>query len=239
MLARLGFLGLAVTAAATTGCTTTESDSILTRGMYASISATADGTGETTVGATLFLGPPSDLVFIDLVGGDQLIAHQGSQSKVMSELIILNIVSHTAKFAGDREDDVFEVEFRREVDAGAPSSLVSLPAPFTLDPVPASVSRGAAFGVSWAGAAAGSDPMRWGAEGSCIESAAGTIVGDPGSVTMPAGTFKKLTGQNIADSCQVTVTVSRERDGDLDRAFGKGGTAMGVQRRVVTFTSTP
>jgi hypothetical protein len=235
MIAKLSLLALPFATA--TACTTTESDNILTRGMYASISASADGTGNTTVSTSLFLGPPSDLIFIDLVAGDQLIAHHGSQSKVMSELIILNIVSHSATFPVDDEGALFDVELRREVDPGAPSSIATLPAPFTLGTVPPSVSRTAAFGVNWTGSSA--DPMRWSADGSCIEAASGLIGGDPNSVTMPAGTFQKRAGTNIADSCEVKVTVSRERAGELDPAFEEGGKVTGIQTRSVTFTTTP
>lgn len=237
MIAKLCTLALLTTGAS--ACKVTESDDILTSGMHASISATADGTGDTRVGATLFLGPPSDLIFVDLVGGDQLIAHQGGQTKVMSEQIILNIVSHTATFPIDDEGTVFEVELRREVDDGAPSSTVALPAPFTLGNVPPSVSRGADFGVNWAGAAGQGDRMKWTAEGPCIELASGTITGDPGSVTMPAGTFRKQAGQNVPDMCQVKVTVTRERGGRVDPAYGEGGTSTGIQTRAVMFTSTP
>lgn len=242
MITRQHLLMLAAAAAAVpaVACQTTESDSVLTRGMYAQISATADGSGETTVGATLFLGPPSNLNFIDLEGGDQLIAHHGGEARPMAEQILLGIVSHTARFSGDAADATFEVELRRDVDAGAPSSRVSLPAPFALGGVPASVSRGVAFGVSWTGGAlAAGDRMAWRAEGPCVELASGTIAGDPGSVTLPAGTLVKRGGQNIADSCEVKVTVTRERDGDVDPAYGKGGAALGSQTRSVTFTSTP
>lgn len=235
MIAKLSLLVLLFGTAA---CQTTESDNILTRGMYASIEARSDGNGSTTVSTSLYLGPPSDLIFIDLVAGDQLVAHNRDQSKVMTEIIILNIVNHTATFPTDVEGEEFEVEFRRQVDPGAPSSLVTLPGPFTLDGVPASVSRNVAFGVSWTGSSGQTDRMKWSASGSCIESASGTITGDPGSVTMPAGTFRKQPGQNIPDSCEVRVTVTRERDGDLDRAY-EGGSVTGTQTRSVTFTSTP
>jgi hypothetical protein len=237
MLAKPSLLALLFATVTGAACTTTESDNILTRGMFASIRATADGSGDTTVSTSLFLGQPSDLIFIDLVGGDRLIAHHGGQAKVMSELIILNIVSHTATFPVDDEDARFEIEFRREVDAGAPSSSVTLPAPFTLGTVPPSVSRGADFGVSWTGTSA--DLMRWSADGACIEVVSGSIGPAMGSVTMPVGTFRKRAGQNIPDSCEVEVTVTREREGDVDRAFGEGGTATGVQTRSVTFTSMP
>jgi hypothetical protein len=240
MTARPGLLALlfaTATATATTACKTTESDAILTRGMYASISATADGTGSTTVGTSLFLGPPSDLIFVDLVAGDQLIAHNRDQAKVMTEQNVLNIVSHTATFPVDARDERFEIELRRQVDPGAPSSIVTLPAPFTLGAVPASVSRAAAFGVNWTGTS--TDRMRWTADGSCIQSASGTIAADSGSVTMPAGTFQKAGGTTVPDTCEVRVTVVRERDGTVDPAFGEGGTATATQTRSVTFTSTP
>jgi len=245
MIARLGSLTLLLVSATgivtvtATGCKTTESDDILTHGMYASISATADGTGSTTVSTSLFLGPPSDLIFVDLVGGDQLIAHNRDQAKVMTEQIVLNIVSHTATFSGDAKDERFEVEFRRRVDPGAPSSVVTLPAPFTIGTVPASASRAAAFGVNWTGDGGTTDKMRWSMDGSCIQTASGTITGDPGSVTMPAGTIQKAPGTNVADSCQVRLTVVRERSGSVDPAFGEGGTATGTQTRSVLFTSTP
>ncbi|HWU88721.1 MAG TPA: hypothetical protein VN253_15750 [Kofleriaceae bacterium] len=235
MIAKLSLFTLLVAGA--TACKTTQSEDILTRGMYAAVSASADGTGSTTVSATLYLGPPSDLIFVDLAGGDQLIAHHGNESKPMSEQIILNIVSHYATFAADGEGEGFEVELRREVDEGAPSTRVTLPAPFTLGTIPPTVSRGAAFGVTWTGSS--TDRMRWSADGACIESASGAIDGGAGSVTMPAGTFRKVPGNNVADSCQVKVTITRERDGELDRAYGKGGTAAGVQTRSVTFTSMP
>jgi hypothetical protein len=244
MIAKLRSLPLLLAATAavtTTACTTTDSDNILTRGMYASMSATADGTGNTLVSASLYLGRPTNLDFIKLEGGDELIAHHAGLAKQMSEQIILNIVTHTASFPGDAADARFEVELRREVDAGAPSTVLTLPAPITLGAVPQSVSRAAAFDVDWTGAS--TDRMRWSAEGPCIQAASGSInavgAGDPGSVTMPSGTFVKAAGTTVPDTCQVKVTVTRERDGQLDRGFGEGGTATAIQARTAMFTSTP
>jgi hypothetical protein len=239
MIAKLRSLTLLL--AATAACTTTSSDNVLTSGMYASMAASADGSGNTLVSASLYLGPPVNLDFIKLEGGDRLIAHHADQAKPMAEQNILNIVTHTASFPVDDADARFEVEFRRAVDEGAPSTVLTLPAPFTLGAIPPSVSRGAAFGVNWTGTA--SDRMRWSAEGPCIQAASGSInavgAGDPGSVTMAAGTFVKTPGTNVPDTCQVKVTVVRERDGQLDRSFGEGGTATGIQTRSAIFTSTP
>jgi hypothetical protein len=231
---RFALLALALAPA----CTTTDSDNILVSGMYASIRAQADGTGSTELTATLYLGQPIDLVFIELHGGDRLIAHHADQAKVMAEQTILGTVSHHTTFAGDADNSEYEVELQRSVDRGAPSSIVTLPPRFTLDAV-ATTSRAAPLTMTWA-PSAGTDPMRWQAAGSCIESAGGMIAGgDPGAVTIPGSTLRKQMGAQIADSCQVTLTVSRARDGDLDLNYGKGGDISGVQVRSRTFTSMP
>jgi hypothetical protein len=230
---RLALLAVALAPA----CTATDSDSILVSGMYASIRAQADGTGSTDVAATLYLGPPSDLVFIEMHGGDRLIAHAGAETKVMAEQTILNVVSHHASFAGDADGARYEVEFQRSFNPGAPRSIVTLPAKFAVDAI-ATTSRAAPLILAWS-PSGGTDPMRWSASGTCIESAGGPIAGgDPGSVTLPSNTLRKQMGTQIADSCQVTVTVSRTREGSLDLNYGKGGDIVGVQVRSQTFTST-
>src|SRR4051812_41614430 len=93
------------------GCTTVESDNILTSGMYADLSARATGDGTTSVSATLFLGNPINLDFVDLTGGDQLRAIHNDQIKVMSETVVLNVVGHNALFQGDAEGDQFAIDF--------------------------------------------------------------------------------------------------------------------------------
>jgi hypothetical protein len=81
--------------------------------------------------------------------------------------------------------------------------------------------------------------MTWRATGDCIGDAQGTIAGDPGTMIIAAGTLMKRQGQNIADSCMVSITVSRSRTGTLDTHYGKGGTAVGSQDRTVMTMSTP
>lgn len=218
-------------------CTTVESDNILTSGIHAQIAARASGDGTTDVSATLFLGNPANLNFVDLTGDDQLIASHGSDSRVMSETIILNIVGHHAVFPSDLEGDEFVVDFSRSVDGGAPESIASLPAPFELDPI-AATSRAAALEVSWT--PAGSlDAMHWEAIGECIEATSADIVDDTGLASIAPGTLRKRQGTNIPDSCSVTLTVVRSRPGDLDPGYGEGGTIAGEQIRKVMFTSNP
>jgi hypothetical protein len=219
------------------GCTAVESDDILTSGMHADISARASGDGTTQVSATLYLGNPINLNFVDLVGDDQLRASYGDEVQVMTETIILNIVGHTATFQGDNEDDEFVVELVRSIDDGAPSSIATLPAPFEVDPLAASVSRTEAVDLTWDNSSP--DLMQWSASGDCIDSAGANVGTDEGGATIGPSTLQKRQGTQVADTCVVTVTVSRTRLGSLDPNYGEGGTVTGEQVRTLTFMSTP
>lgn len=220
------------------GCSQTESSDVLTHGMSAEIFATTTGDGTTNVSATLFIGNPIYLNFVNLTGDDQLIASHGSEHKTMIETELLNVVSHHAQFQTDAEGELFEVAFLRMVDAGAPSSTATLPAKFTIDAPPASASRASELTLTYAPAGS-TDIMRWQAEGDCIELATGTIPGDTGIVTIAPNTLKKRMGDMIADTCALKVTVTRARLGTLDPGYGKGGVIEGQQIRNVMLTSTP
>lgn len=220
------------------GCAKTESDDILTSGIYAQISATALGDGTTTVSATLFVGNPINFNYVELAGDDQLIASHGTEDQVMVERELFNTVAHEATLQGDAEGDAFEVAFVRTIDAGAPRSVATLPAPFMLVSRPATVSRADALTVTWSPIGT-SDAMSWRVEGDCIEREEGPITGDPGTVTIPANTIKPRAGQGTPTECAMTLSIARTRAGTLDPAYGKGGIISGTQRRLASITTTP
>jgi hypothetical protein len=116
------------------GCAKTDSSDLLTTGIYAQISARATRDGDTDVLASLFVGNPINLNYVDLTGDDRLIASHGGQDKTMTELIVLNVVSHHASFPTDNAGDSFEVSFERSIDDGAPSSIARGPAHGDLEP---------------------------------------------------------------------------------------------------------
>jgi hypothetical protein len=232
---KLVFVAVALVAAA---CVRTESGDVLTANIYAQIGAQATGTGTTTVSAQLLVGNPTDLNFVDLGGSDRLVASFEGEDKVMTESIVLNIVTHTATFTSDAGDDEFVVDFQREIDDGAPSSLVTLPPGFTLDAPPAQQSRAQAMTLTWTPVSA-NDQMRWSLTGDCIELAGAVVANDTGTVGIATGAIVKRAGPNIPDSCPVTLTMHRTRDGRIDTHYGKGGAVTGEQTRSVTFTSTP
>src|SRR5262249_6527628 len=160
--------------------------------------------------ATLFLGEPIHLTYLDLNGDDHLIASHGSENKDMVESIVLNVVSHHATFASSAQGDEFTIAFERSVDGGAPSSLATLPAGSAL---------AAAAGTQWPAAELTSswlpghtaDAMSWQALGDCIELEGSSITGDTGTATIAPNTLKKRMGTGIADQCTVTLTVTRSR----------------------------
>jgi hypothetical protein len=225
------------------GCSKQESGNILTSGVHASLAATANGSGSTSLSATLHLESPLNLDFIELTNGDRLVAWQGSNERTMTETSIFNIVSYHASFDVDDENTPFRIEFRRTVDDGAPNSICKLPAPFdfTTQP-PETASRAAALTVGWSPSGKG-DAMRWSASGDCIEAASGSIDGDPGTLTISADTFHKKMSSDpkttIPEKCGVTLELHRSRDGQLDPGYGKGGTIVAEQLRTSKFTSTP
>ena len=229
---------LALLLALLAACGTTDSGSLLTSGMSAFVGARADGTGSTTVYAELFDGYPEQLIFVKLTSDDQLVAKHGTDSEVMQEEQLLTIVDHTATFPVDGEGETFTIELDRSVDAGAPMSTATLPAPFTLGTTPSTASRAADLSVTWSPAGT-SDQMTWMVKGDCIQDASGTATGDTGSLVIPASTLQKAAGTNVPDSCTATLTVSRVRAGVLDPHFGKGGSSTGSQDRTATFTTMP
>ena len=223
---------------AISGCAKTDSSDLLSTGIYAAIGARANGDGTTDVSTTLYVGNPLNLNFVELTGDDQLVASHGSQEKVMSELILLNIVSHHASFPVDAEGEQFQVAFERSVDDGAPNSIVTLPPKFTLDASPATQSRAAALSLSWSPIASAPDVMRWEVTGDCIENESQILTADSGALTIEANRIRKRMGDMVADECPMTVTVTRGRPGQLDRGYGKGGVVEGTQVRKVMITST-
>lgn len=138
-----------------------------------------------------------------------------SSSEFVADIPIAGAAGEDATLAVDRDGQVTHSTF-------------TIPADFTLDAVPASMSRAGSFTATWQPVSP--DPMWWLASGDCL---AGTNImpgPDAGSFVIPA-----LQG---AGSCMATLQVSRNRDSSVDPAY-HGGIARGLQSRYATFMSTP
>jgi hypothetical protein len=228
---------LLLLAALLPACTTVSSTEVLTSEIYAAINAETTGDGKTTVTATLFVDSPITLDFVELEGGDSLVAKTGSQSKPMVERENLNTIVHDAELDGDAEGASFEVAFVRDVDAGAPRSVATLPAKFEIMAPPTTASRAMPLVIAWSPAGS-PDAMAWTASGSCIEDAAGPIIGDPGTVMIGPDLIKQRMGTGIADQCTMSISIERKRPGMLDAHY-RQGVIHGTQVRMFFVTSTP
>lgn len=222
--------------ATVTACTTTSSTDVLTSEIYAAINAETKGDGKTIVSTTLYVDSPLSFNFVELGGGDSLVAKTAGVSKTMVEREVLNTVIHRAEFDIAAPGTIFEVVFDRDVDAGAPRSLATIPAAFDLTAPPSTMSRAAPLTLTWA-PAGGPDGMSWLARGDCIEDATGAIMGDTGTVTIEPARLKQRMGAGIAAECPVTFTIQRAKPGALDDAY-EAGTIHGTQSRDVVITST-
>ncbi len=221
------------------GCTTASSTDIKTSGLYATITGTGNGQGETAVSATLQLGPLST-TFVELAGTDSLSATSGNGKSPLKKFDLLGLVSYNGTLSGDDEGKSVTVALARGADdTGAPSSTLTLPAKFALTAPAAAATfiRGKdAIEVKW-DKSGKSDPMSVELTGSCIQTVSQTP-SDSGSVIIAAADIK-ASKDNETKTCDVTVLVKRTRNGTLDPAYGKGGSVRGIQARSVSVQSAP
>jgi len=238
--------GLALLLAAGTGCTSSQSKDIATDALYASMSVTADGSGQSVATAALQVGGPTSTDFLDLSPGDTLVATEdGTDPQTMTREDLLGAVFYQSTFGIDSAGTLFQIAFDRTATSSmpnpvsAPDSHVSMPAPFDMTVVSSAGSFSRAsdpIDITWTGSGQ-SDPMSYQVYGSCINTT-GQNISDTGSVAIPAGTIQAQNGQG-ADNCQITITLSRSRSGTVDPAYGKGGAITASQSRTVQVLSTP
>jgi hypothetical protein len=229
-------LALALGAAA---CQPVDSASIKTSGIYADLLAQADGSGSTQVTARLRVGGALSNTVLDLSAGDQLAAASGDERHDLARHDgLLGDVYYGASFSGDSAEKPFTVAFTRTGDTGAPSSAAALPAPFTL----ASPAAGASFSrardsitVRWSAATA--DRVSVSLVGACVQVVSATDQSGA-DYTVNAGQLQAAQ-DHATDTCPVTITVTRERAGHVDAAYGDGGVFVARQVRTVAVQSKP
>jgi hypothetical protein len=227
---------------ASAACTDLKSADLKTDGMSAYMSVTADGSGQSQVSAKLQVDNNAT-DYVTLSSGDTLVASVAGHSQTMSESNVLGIVSYAASFSGqDGSGAAYTVALRRASDVSAPNSTCTLPAAFTIGaPATGSTfSRATQDIVVNYGQGSSGDAVSYSLSGSCITGSNATVSGDPGTFTLSRGSILGVQGQaSTQTSCQVTLTITRNRAGTIDPAYGSGGQINCVQTRSVSFTSTP
>ncbi len=222
---------------------TVDSEDIRTSGIHADFGVLATGNAKAVASAKLTVGT-GDTSLV-LTGDDKLVVSATDVTKTLAR----DGDYYRGTFSGEAADTEFTFAFNRgSEDEAAPSSIVTLPAPFALVGPAATeqVSRAAELTVTWeAGATA--DTMTWKLDGACLFDTDGTVATD-GTVTLAGEDFdvtpsaeKAATDDNDdSENCTATLCIERKRNGTLDAAFDKyGGSVYAVQKRCIKFVSIP
>jgi len=232
-------LGLAVLLLSSgLGCTLEEvdSDAIRTKGMYAEVLAIAPGNGLTLVRANLTVGGQSG-TRVHLTGEDQLVAETADASAVL------------ARRGRGRYEENLEGESSREIvvrlergpaDDGAQGSVV-LPEPFAMHIETnsgAGIDRSTPLITSWENPSLDVDTeLDWSVEGDCIWPDSGTTPDDGVMTLQPE--HVRVRSTQAGEDCLVRLTLDRSAQNATDPLFVPGSNIRGVQRRAVSFVSTP
>jgi len=235
-------VALGVVAVVVAACTSVQSSNLKTAGMSADLRVIGDGTGQTTASAAFNVdNNPTD--FVDLSSGDSAVATAGAQTETMSRNDTLGDISYQATFTGlDAEGTPYTIALNRTSDVSAPSSTVTMPQPFAIT----TPTSGASFSRAMSDIAVtytnpgSTDQFSWSAQGTCINGQPSAVISpDNGSFTIAKGTIMPASAAESSMSCQVTLSLARVRQGQLDSHYGSGGSIAAEALRQLTFTSTP
>jgi len=219
------------------GCTLEEvdSDAIRTKGIYAEMLAIAPGDGQTLVRANLTVGGSSG-TRVRLAGEDTLVAEAGDD---VQDLWRRGRGQYEVSLAeeGSREVTV-RLERGEEDDAAQGTAL--LPEPFGMQLETAAgggINRSTPAIVSWQDPSPDDAHLDWSVDGDCIWADSG-ITPDDGVMTLLTDNVQVRPTQ-VGEECEVRLTLDRVSVGEVDPLFVPGSSFRAIQRRSVTFISTP
>ena len=221
-------------------CASVKSTDVKTSGVLPTIQVTASGDGKTAVYTSLRVGGPFSNTFLDLSEGDRLVVTSDEEQIVMTRNENwTHVVHYTAELHGDAADKSIEISFLRPDGENAPSSIVTLSAPFEIT---RPVSEDALIGsqeelfIEWANPGK-SDEIILRLNGNCIDPYI-KVVPDTGSHRIAAGTFTYSGEQESAD-CKINLMLARKRVGKVDPAFAPRGIASAFVERKISFAYSP
>jgi hypothetical protein len=228
----LKLLGLVAVGALSGACadTTVGSDTVRTRGIWASFEVKATGSNARLVAKLYVGGPNSDAIIYPLIAPDDLrVSVAGGEESSLSQTCPEKN-SYCSSGLGDVGGRVVNVNFFRGLDEeNAPDSRVTVPRAFSASVRSEEVVRGNPILLNLSGAA---DDLQYRVEGSCIFSRSGEVTNS----RIPADAIR-TTNSGKDDNCRVTVTLTSTAQGSVDSNFGKGGKFVGIQERKVSFLS--
>ncbi len=222
-------------------CTDVKSEEVTTAGMYLDYTVVTEGEGTgSNVNTLLRVGGLTSTTYVDLSAGDQLTVAVAAEEAVLSQVSLGVVHSYTQRFEADTEGSEFTLSFDRVDQTGAPESIASLPAPFTvtMPEVDSTFSRSNDTGeivVAWDNQS--DDRVNITVHGDCFASYFALNEDDASTHTIPLSYFKD-NEYDSASSCTAEIAVERLRTGTVDPEFSDGQ-SQGVQRRTVSVLIEP
>lgn len=218
---------------------TTSSTNIRTPGISMAVEVIAESESTSTVTATLQVGGPNG-TYVILDNGDALYAEADGDRK---EMHAIEDGVYEVKYRVGDADTEFAVMLERDQDDNALDNTGRLPAPFEITSSYSDVLSRADDDVEVTWEPSGQDgDMRVEIEdevGGCIAfDERKNIGGDPGTYVVGKDTLKSQ-DEEMPETCDVTLTLSRSRDGTTDPALDSESTFVLRQVRSETFTSAP
>lgn len=222
------------------GCKeTVSSKNIRTQGISMAAVVTA-GSSSSTVEVTLKVGGDESNTYVNLEGGDRLIALADDEEKEMDRK---SAGVYEVRFNTNAADTAFEVHLERDGDDDARRNRGTLPPPFriTSDLGDDPISRADTFELTWE-PSGGDDPMKLEIDDAAGESCIFAERFDQGDGLTDTGSFtvRGLDGTGSDDeTCEIVIDLIRERRGSLDRVLDPESTFVLRQVRSTIATSSP
>lgn len=226
-------------------CADTESENVKTEGVHAEIEVSADGSGNTDIDAQLEVGSRGELATqLDLSNGDALVAYANGEEQTLTKVEELLGIHYVTTFNFDSSNIEFRIALLRNNDTSAPNSTVLLPDPFTITAPNnnATYARNADIVTTW-------DPgfsnfsMKIAYDLYCSDGSFVSKLQTQRAISSDSGQYSI----NVAEllnpyanhpstqaGCDVDITVSRTRYGNLDPNYGEGGYIRASQQRTVS-----
>ena len=229
---RITFLVLTISLV-TSSCSNTDSNNINSPGIYADFDVKSDGSISNVV-AQLKVGGALSNTVLELSGGDQLIAYNGSASVVMTkDSSLFGDIDYRASFLGDVGGTQYTITFNRPSTSEVINSSVTLPEDFSITSNYSGTYTSAdTLYISWAPASP-SDITYISLVGICGSYYTSALPGIS-YINIP---LSLITKYDIADpdSCSASIKLSRSNNVPVNAQFGEGGSFYAKQERRTDF----
>ena len=220
------------------GCEAVDSSDIRTSGIWADMTVSATGDGTSIVETWLRVGGPLSNTNVDLVEGDSLSVSVSGLSEPLDRVAFGNLIYYIAEVETDAPGEDFVIALDRAADDSAPSSVMSLPEPFTFEDVSDTVSSDTTLEGRISGLDDAPNRLIVAVDGDCIYQHEESVTLDAEGRFEIDGSDLEATDAEDTASCGLEVKVILASDGTVDPAY-EGGSAEGHQVRSLQSSYEP